>query len=69
MMTKGRGRQGSNPRIGDSHGISKLKAVNIPAIRQAIFSGVSQDLIAVGYRVSQAAISKLHTGKTWGHIT
>jgi hypothetical protein len=52
---------------GERHGISKLKATDIPVIRAAIAAGWPMNGIAKTLRVSPATIFDVAHGITWGH--
>jgi len=62
MMNKGRSARG------DGIGISKLISQQVYEIRAMLDRGISQLLIAGKYGVSQTAITRINTGKTWGWL-
>lgn len=51
--------------LGEKHGTSKLKQDDIPVIKKLLLRKIPQIKIAEIYNVSQYAISKIKTGKTW----
>ncbi len=62
---RGRSRM-PNPRMrGESNGASKLRASDVPIIRQMLREGRTQATIARQFGVSQTAISAIKRGKVW----
>lgn len=53
---------------GETSGKSKLKTSDIHDIRRLLDAGLSLQKIAGKYGVSTMCISKISTGKTWGHV-
>lgn len=57
------------PKYGEANGSSRLTEQKVRAIRKAHKSGrSSQGKLAKKYGVSQVAIHKIVTGKTWSHV-
>lgn len=56
-----------NP-VGSQVVISKLTENDIPVVRQLLADGLSQDVVAKRFGVSQVAISQIALGKTWRHV-
>lgn len=54
---------------GERHGISKLKSSDIPLIKKRLYIGEPQTKIARDFGVSQAAISRIKRGATWGWLS
>jgi hypothetical protein len=53
---------------GEKQRSAKLKASDIPVIRQRLSEGHFQTAIARDYGVGQAVISSIKLGKTWSHV-
>jgi hypothetical protein len=51
------------------HGMTKLTVANVHEIRQLLSAGMSQTIIGKRFGVGQHAISRIHTGKRWAHLT
>ncbi len=66
MINKGRNRY--KPLYGENHGRAKLTATRVLEIRRELKKGTTQTGLAKRYRVTQAAISLIKTGKNWGWL-
>ena len=53
---------------GSNNGNSKLTQEQVREIKNKINLGISQRQIAKEYRVSNPAINKIKTGRTWAHV-
>jgi len=53
---------------GESSSRAKLKACDIPEIRNRLAKGQSTSSIAKEYKVSQSTIYFIHTKRSWSHI-
>lgn len=58
----------ANPLKGDANPRSKLKAADIPVIRQRLSNGETQASIASDYGVGEETIGFVHRKKSWTHI-
>jgi hypothetical protein len=54
---------------GEKIGVSKLKWFQVLDIKERLSAGESGSRLAKEYNVSNIAISKIKTGKTWRHVT
>lgn len=61
---KARGRQSR----GEHRPFAKLNAQSVREIRNLLAEGLSSSVIAARFGVSQSRISKINTGKIWGHV-
>jgi hypothetical protein len=71
MASKGRDGSHTHPELvprGEAHGIAKLTAEKVAAIRDALASGEPQRSIASRFGVHHSAIGKMHRGQTWSHV-
>lgn len=57
------------PRAGEAHHAAKLSEDEVRAIRRLCEQGVNQYQIAAAFGVSQHTVSKINTGRAWGHLT
>ncbi len=64
MADKGR----SLHRYGIQHPCAKLTTDKVIEIRQLVSSGVEQKKVAGMFDVTQSAVSKIVTGRTWKHV-
>jgi predicted XRE-type DNA-binding protein len=62
MLNKGRGAKG------EQSGQSKLTSEQVQEIRRLWREGVNQKVIAKKFRITQAAVSDIITGKNWKHL-
>lgn len=51
--------------VGEANGRAKLNIFFVRDIKRMLADGYSQKAIAREMRVSQALVSKIHTGKLW----
>jgi hypothetical protein len=63
-----KGRLARSARRGDGHPKSKLTEVAVIEIRRRLATGDIQSWIAADFFVSQSAIAKIATGKTWRNV-
>jgi len=61
---KGRG----NPAKGSDHWSAKLNEGDIPGIRSLLATGFTQEHIGRIYGVTHTTISRIKTGRRWGHV-
>lgn len=66
MWAKGRGV--NNPKLGEKHGMAKLKELQVLEIRARLKTRESQSSIAKSYGVSQSQISLIKLRKEWSHL-
>jgi len=53
---------------GEKHPFAKLTAADIPVIRAAVAAGEIQRVVGERYGVGPNAISRIVSGKRWGHM-
>lgn len=68
MMSKGRNKYVAVPVYGEDHGLAKLKAKDIPVIRDRHAAGVPKAHIARDFHVCRATIRKVIEGRTWANV-
>ena len=55
--------------LGEKHGNTKLKNMEVLEINQLLLNGVRQIDIAKKFKTSRGIISNINLGKTWGWLT
>lgn len=53
---------------GDTHGMARLKAADIPVIRALRREGRPLGEVAARFRVSITTVSRVALGRTWRHV-
>ena len=54
---------------GEGNGMAKLTAVKVLEIKRLLAGGVTQEVIASVYALSQQGVSLIKTGRRWAHVT
>ena len=57
-----------DPVRGERHGCAKLTAGDVHEIRRRIAAGDSHSAIAADYPISKSMVSRIRTGRAWGHV-
>lgn len=56
------------PDHGEKHGNAKLRDSDVREIRRLHLLGLRGNAIAIKVGISRAVVSKVVTGKSWGHV-
>ncbi|MDA3808615.1 MAG: NUMOD4 domain-containing protein [Thiomicrorhabdus sp.] len=53
--------------VGETNGMSELKACDIPIIRKLLKTKSQQD-VAIQFKVAASTVSAIHNKRTWSHV-